>query len=58
MGKRVTQEIDPWDVGPAEALAIGVGCDTGAQKAEMANSKLLTTFQPGQEPTPLFVKEQ
>lgn len=39
MRKRVTQEIDPWDVGPAEALAIGVGCDTGAQKAEMANAK-------------------
>lgn len=43
---------------PKEPLVIGIGWDTRAQKKEAANAKLPTSFQPGQEPAPLLVKER
>lgn len=46
------------DVRPKEPLVIGIGRDTGAQEETADAKPPPPTFQPGQEPAPLLVKEQ
>lgn len=48
----------PPDVRPKEPLVIGIGRDTGAQEETADAKPPPPTFQPGQEPAPLLVKEQ